>query len=70
MLLNSRIVGQDEAISKLAKAIRRTRAGLKNPNRPIGTFIFLGPTGVGKTELGKDLQDIYLILKMLLFELI
>jgi ATP-dependent Clp protease ATP-binding subunit ClpC len=49
------IVGQDEAISKLTKAIRRTRAGLKNPNRPIGSFIFLGPTGVGKTELCKSL---------------
>jgi ATP-dependent Clp protease ATP-binding subunit ClpC len=49
------IVGQDEAITKLTKAIRRTRAGLKNPNRPIGSFIFLGPTGVGKTELCKAL---------------
>lgn len=49
------IVGQDEAITKLTKAIRRTRAGLKNPNRPIGSFIFLGPTGVGKTELCKSL---------------
>ncbi|GIK61224.1 MAG: ATP-dependent Clp protease ATP-binding subunit [Ignavibacteriota bacterium] len=49
------IVGQDEAIKKLTKAIRRTRAGLKNPNRPIGSFIFLGPTGVGKTELCKAL---------------
>lgn len=49
------IVGQDEAVSKLAKAIRRTRAGLKNPNKPIGSFIFLGPTGVGKTELCKVL---------------
>ena len=49
------IVGQDEAIKKLTKAIRRTRAGLKSPNRPIGSFIFLGPTGVGKTELCKAL---------------
>ena len=49
------IVGQDIAISKLTKAIRRTRAGLKNPHRPIGSFIFLGPTGVGKTELCKAL---------------
>jgi ATP-dependent Clp protease ATP-binding subunit ClpC len=49
------IVGQDEAVSKLTKAIRRTRAGLKNPTRPIGSFIFLGPTGVGKTELCKVL---------------
>ncbi|MCS7052356.1 MAG: ATP-dependent Clp protease ATP-binding subunit [Ignavibacterium sp.] len=53
--LKQSIVGQDEAVSKLAKAIRRTRAGLKNPNRPIGSFIFLGPTGVGKTELCKAL---------------
>jgi ATP-dependent Clp protease ATP-binding subunit ClpC len=53
--LKQRIVGQDEAVTKLAKAIRRTRAGLKSANRPIGTFIFLGPTGVGKTELAKEL---------------
>ena len=53
--LKKQIVGQDEAVSKLTKAIRRTRAGLKNPNRPIGSFIFLGPTGVGKTELCKAL---------------
>ncbi len=53
--LKEQIVGQDEAILKLTKAIRRTRAGLKNPNRPIGSFIFLGPTGVGKTELCKAL---------------
>jgi ATP-dependent Clp protease ATP-binding subunit ClpC len=53
--LKTQIVGQDEAVSKLTKAIRRTRAGLKNPNRPIGSFIFLGPTGVGKTELCKAL---------------
>ncbi len=53
--LKSEIVGQDEAVKKLTKAIRRTRAGLKSPNRPIGSFIFLGPTGVGKTELCKAL---------------
>lgn len=53
--LKGRIVGQDEAVEKLSKAIRRTRAGLKNPNKPIGSFIFLGPTGVGKTELTKVL---------------
>ena len=51
--LKERIVGQDEAVEQLTKAIRRTRAGLKNPNKPIGSFIFLGPTGVGKTELAK-----------------
>ncbi|VAX26434.1 ATP-dependent Clp protease ATP-binding subunit ClpA [hydrothermal vent metagenome] len=54
-VLKERIVGQDEAVLKLTKAIRRTRAGLKNPNKPIGNFIFLGPTGVGKTELAKVL---------------
>lgn len=54
-VLTNEVVGQDEAISKLTKAIRRTRAGLKDPARPIGSFIFLGPTGVGKTELAKAL---------------
>ncbi|RPI12869.1 MAG: ATP-dependent Clp protease ATP-binding subunit [Ignavibacteriae bacterium] len=53
--LMKHIVGQDEAIEKLSKAIRRTRAGLKDPNRPIGSFVFLGPTGVGKTEMAKVL---------------
>jgi ATP-dependent Clp protease ATP-binding subunit ClpC len=53
--LKEQIVGQDEAILKLSKAIRRTRAGLKDPRRPIGSFIFLGPTGVGKTEMAKAL---------------
>ncbi|MCX6148903.1 MAG: ATP-dependent Clp protease ATP-binding subunit [Ignavibacteriales bacterium] len=53
--LKASIVGQDEAVIKLTKAIRRTRAGLKNPHKPIGSFIFLGPTGVGKTELAKVL---------------
>jgi len=53
--LRGAIVGQDEAIGKLSKAIRRTRAGLKDPRRPIGSFIFLGPTGVGKTEMAKAL---------------
>ncbi len=53
--LTKSIIGQDEPIKKLTKAIRRARAGLKNPNRPIGSFIFLGPTGVGKTELCKVL---------------
>ena len=53
--LKGSIIGQDEAVKKLTKAIRRARAGLKNPDRPIGSFIFLGPTGVGKTELCKVL---------------
>ncbi|MBC8987452.1 ATP-dependent Clp protease ATP-binding subunit [Pedobacter sp. N36a] len=51
----TKIIGQDEAIKKLTKAIQRTRAGLKDPKKPIGSFIFLGPTGVGKTELAKEL---------------
>ncbi|HTR81909.1 MAG TPA: ATP-dependent Clp protease ATP-binding subunit [Bacteroidota bacterium] len=54
-VLRSQIIGQDEALTKLTKAIRRTRAGLKDPRRPIGSFIFLGPTGVGKTEMAKAL---------------
>ena len=53
--LKKEVVGQDEAIEKLTRAIRRARAGLKDPSRPIGSFVFLGPTGVGKTELGKAL---------------
>ncbi len=56
--LKTRIVGQSKAIEVLSKAIRRARAGLKNPNRPIGTFIFVGPTGVGKTELTKALAEV------------
>jgi ATP-dependent Clp protease ATP-binding subunit ClpC len=55
--LHERIVGQDEAIQAIAKAVRRARAGLKDPKRPIGSFIFLGPTGVGKTELTKALAE-------------
>ena len=56
-VLKNRIVGQEEAISALAKAIRRSRAGIKDPRRPIGSFIFLGPTGVGKTETAKALAE-------------
>jgi len=55
--LRKRVVGQDKAIEKLTKTIQRTRAGFKEPNRPIGSFIFLGPTGVGKTELAKSLSE-------------
>ncbi len=55
--LKNRIVGQDEAIEMISKAVRRARAGLKDPRRPIGSFIFLGPTGVGKTELTKALAN-------------
>ncbi len=53
-LLHERVVGQEEAIQVITRAIRRSRAGLKNPNRPIGSFIFLGPTGVGKTEVARS----------------
>lgn len=56
-ILHERIVGQDQAVTSVARAIRRGRAGLKNPKRPIGSFIFLGPTGVGKTELCKTLAE-------------
>jgi ATP-dependent Clp protease ATP-binding subunit ClpC len=55
--LHRRIVGQEEAISALARAIRRSRAGLKSPQRPVGSFIFLGPTGVGKTEVARTLAE-------------
>ena len=56
-ILKRRVIGQDEAVTAIAKAIRRGRAGLKDPRRPIGSFIFLGPTGVGKTELTKALAE-------------
>ena len=55
--LHKRVVSQDKAISAISRAIRRSRAGLKNPNRPVGSFIFLGPTGVGKTELARALAN-------------
>lgn len=55
--IKNKIIGQDEAIRKIVKAIQRNRAGLKDPNKPIGTFIFLGPTGVGKTQLAKILAE-------------
>lgn len=55
--LHKRVIGQDEAVTAIAKAIRRGRVGLKDPNRPIGSFLFLGPTGVGKTELSKALAE-------------
>ena len=55
--LHERIVGQEQAVNAVARAVRRGRAGIKDPNRPIGSFIFLGPTGVGKTELSKALAD-------------
>ncbi len=56
--LHRRVIGQNEAVSAVARAIRRSRAGLKDPKRPIGSFIFLGPTGVGKTELARSLAEV------------
>lgn len=56
-ILHKRVIGQDEAVAAVAKAVRRARAGLKDPKRPIGSFIFLGPTGVGKTELARALAE-------------
>src|SRR5262249_35647416 len=55
--LRQRVVGQDTALQRVANAIRRSRAGLSDPNKPIGSFIFLGPTGVGKTELARALAE-------------
>lgn len=55
--LHKRVVGQEEAVTAVAKAVRRGRVGLKDPGRPIGSFLFLGPTGVGKTELSKALAE-------------
>ncbi|MGL9743269.1 ATP-dependent Clp protease ATP-binding subunit [Enterococcus sp. DIV1368c] len=57
-LLHERVVGQDKAVKAVSRAIRRARSGLKDPNRPIGSFMFLGPTGVGKTELAKALSEV------------
>jgi ATP-dependent Clp protease ATP-binding subunit ClpB len=56
-LLHKRVIGQDAAVTAVANAIRRSRAGLSDPNRPIGSFMFLGPTGVGKTELARALAE-------------
>ena len=56
--LHQRVIGQDEAVTKVSEAVLRSRAGLQNPNRPIGSFLFLGPTGVGKTELAKTLAEV------------
>src|SRR4029077_8696057 len=53
--LHQRVIGQDEAVTAVANAVRRSRSGLADPNRPVGSFIFLGPTGVGKTELARAL---------------
>lgn len=56
-ILHKRVIGQEEAVVAVAKAMRRGRVGLQDPNRPIGSFLFLGPTGVGKTELSKALAE-------------
>ena len=56
-ILQKRVIGQTEAVLSVAKAIKRARVGLKDPKRPVGSFIFLGPTGVGKTELSKALAE-------------
>jgi len=65
--LHQRIIGQDEAVHAIADAIRRSRSGLKDPRRPIGSFIFIGPSGVGKTELAKALAEFLLAMRMPLF---
>ena len=57
IMLKSRIIGQDEAVEKVIRAIRRNRAGIKDPDKPIGTFLFMGPTGVGKTHLAKSIAE-------------
>ena len=56
-ILHKRVIGQDEAVEKVTEAILRSRAGIQDPNRPIGSVLFLGPTGVGKTELAKALAQ-------------
>ena len=55
--LHERVIGQEDAVTAVANALRRARAGLSDPDRPIGSFIFLGPTGVGKTELARALAE-------------
>ncbi|MDN6409716.1 MAG: AAA family ATPase, partial [Tetragenococcus halophilus] len=57
-ILQERIIGQEEAVNAIARSVRRARSGIKSPNRPIGSFMFLGPTGVGKTELAKSLAEV------------
>ena len=68
--LHKRVIGQEEAVDAVANAIRRSRAGLSDPNRPIGSFLFLGPTGVGKTELCKHWRNSSLTAKMRWYVLI
>lgn len=66
--LHERVIGQDEAVEAVADAVLRSRAGLQDPSKPLGSFMFLGPTGVGKTELAKRSQKICLTLKNTWFE--
>ena len=56
-ILHKRVIGQDEAVTKVTEAVIRSKAGIKDPTKPIGSFLFLGPTGVGKTELAKALAE-------------
>ena len=56
-LIGARVIGQEDAVKAISAAVRRSRAGLQDPNRPLGSFLFLGPTGVGKTELTKALAE-------------
>jgi ATP-dependent Clp protease ATP-binding subunit ClpB len=67
-VLHERVIGQDEAVRVVSDAIRRNRAGLNDPNRPLGSFLFIGPTGVGKTELAKTLADFLYINALCLFD--
>jgi ATP-dependent Clp protease ATP-binding subunit ClpB len=69
-VLHRRVIGQDEAVAAVANAVVRARSGLKDPRRPIGSFIFLGPTGVGKTELARALAESLLIVRKIWCELI
>ena len=59
---SKKVIGQDKAIEKISKSVLRSRAGIQDPNRPIGIFLFLGPTGVGKTELTKIVSEFLLII--------
>src|SRR3989442_12830494 len=68
--LHRRIVSQDQAINALARAIRRSRAGLKSPHRPAGSFLFLGPTGVGKTEMARSLGQFLICREKSLFSFV
>ena len=68
--LHKRVIGQDQAVSSISRAIRRNQSGIRSHKRPIGSFMFLGPTGVGKTELAKALAEVLLTTNQLLSALI